>query len=454
MDVATVTTADGTSIAYMVEGDGPALVLVPNWATNMEALFGVVEMRAWIEGLASACRLVTFDQRGSGLSDRGAAVHNMDVWLGDLDAVLDAADVASATLVAQDFGGPLALAFAARYPHRVDRLVLLGSYARLVKGDGYEVGNVPAELRDAAMSVVIDGWGVAESQFAHLGMPGPGATRERESVARVQRLASSRREVAAMVPAMFDLDVTPLLPDVVAPVLLIHAVGDRLVTVSHSRYLAERLPSSRLLELPTNQHYLFFDQAEVILDEVLGFVGAAPASRTSRRQLAVVWFSDIVGSTESVRELGDRRWAGLLDEHDRLAEHYLACYEGELVKHLGDGVLALFRSATDAVACGTRFAAACRRLGLHVRVGLHAGDIDRRADGDIAGVAVHAAQRVQAEAVPDEVLVTATVRDLLAGSAMAFTSRGARVLRGVGTTELFCVGPPPQDDGGAAADAT
>jgi class 3 adenylate cyclase len=249
----------------------------------------------------------------------------------------------------------------------------------------------------------------------------------------------SPHALRSLLEVVFDLDVVAELPRVQAPALVIHNTRNRFVPVTAGRYLAEHLPNARLVEFDTAQHFVFFEYGEASVDEILAFMGSGVTRRVGSHELAVVWFSDIVGSTEQLRASGDDAWRALLDEHDRLVDHFLLAYGGELVKHLGDGVLALFRSTHDAVRCGARFTSSCDRLGLPVRVGLHVGDVERRADGDIAGLAVHTAQRVQGVAQPSEVLVTETVRGALEGSGFDVQPRGTHELKGTGPADLYSV---------------
>ncbi len=423
--------SEGARLAWGELGSGPTLVTVANFATNMDSLLSVPETREWYERLSESFRVVFFDQRGTGLSERGAAGHGLDVWLHDIEAVLDAAAADEVVLFAADFSVPVALAFAAAHPERVRAAIVFGGFARLVNGDGYDVG-IPEPARDATITMVTEGWGDPTSVFAHLGAPGEGPTRERDrdTVARIQRLAANPSEVEATVAALFELDVTPLLRDIQVPVLVLHRAGDQLVPTSYGRYLADAIPSADLHELPGDDHYLFFGDSERIIEEAESFVGVARAVTTSTSELGVVWFADIVSSTRSVAAAGNTAWRRRLDHYDELATYHVTQHRGHVVKHLGDGVLAVFRSARDAARCGIRFSRAAANLGFEVRVGMDAGEIEVRRDDDIAGIAVHLAQRVQAAAEPGEILTTAAVRHLLHGVDVALTERGTHTLKG------------------------
>jgi pimeloyl-ACP methyl ester carboxylesterase/class 3 adenylate cyclase len=436
-DVRYATSGDA-AIAYRVEGDGPGVVFLGNWGTNMEAVDVTLEIRLWMERLAAATRFVMFDQRGTGLSDRGSVEQSLDVWLRDIETVLDAAGLERAVLVAQDLTGPVAIAFAAHRPERVSGLVLIATYARVFNSDGYTMGLDPS-LRDVFVDVLVGGWGDPDSDFNRLMVPGREHAPWRQQCGRVQRLSISPHGLRSLLDTLWDIDVTAELPDVRIPTLVLHNTRDRIVPVSTSRFLAEQLPDARLVEFDTDQHFVFFEYGEASVDEILAFIGVGSTNRVGSHELVAVWFSDIVAATEQLRASGDGAWLPRLDEHDRLVDHFLISYGGELVKRLGDGVLALFRSAQDAVRCAARFSSACTRIGLPVRIGLHVGDVERRADGDIAGLAVHTAQRVQALAAPGEILATETVRGSLAGAGFEVQERGTHELKGAGTATLYAV---------------
>lgn len=425
----------GASIAYHVSGAGPGLVHLGNFGTNMEALEVTLEVRLWFERLAGATRFVMYDQRGTGLSDRDTTSAGLEVWVADLEAVLDAANMPQATLVAQDLAGPVAIAFAARHPERVAGLVLLGTYGRLRNGGNYDAG-LPPEVVDLFPTVGAAGWGVPESELNRLMMPGRENLAWRQEVSRVQRLSVSPHGLGSLVRSLVEVDVTRDLAGVRAPTLVVHNTGDRLIPVTAGRYLAEHISGARMVEFDTNQHFVFFEYGEACVDEILAAIGLGGSRRVGTHQLAAVWFSDIVGSTEQLRSSGDRAWRQRLEEHDLLADHLLRSYGGQLVKRLGDGILALFTSTQDAVRCAARFAAACDRIDLPVRIGIHVGDVDRRPDGDILGLAVHTAQRVEAAAEPGQILVTSTAAGALAGGGFDLHPIGSRTLKGIAEVEL------------------
>ena len=428
-------------LAYWVVGDGPSdLVFVPDWITLVEASWFVPNYERLWERLGSVGRLILTDARGSGssdpapLGDPATFEHAVD----DLVAVLDAVGSERAFLIGHSQAPTmLACLFAAMHPDRTAGLIVAGGTPSwLDHGDGF---GFPLESRDALLDFVATTWGDPEGVHMQLALPGPGREEERRREARLERLAMSPTAARAHFAMVADLDVRAALPSIQAPTLVIHRVGDRLVSVEAGRYLARNIDGARYVELPGEEHFWWLDDADTVLEEMTEFItGARPPSEPDR-VLATLLFTDIVGSTQQATQLGDRRWRELLDRHDATVRRQLDRFQGHEVKAIGDGFLATFDGPARAIRCACAIRDALRPIGLDVRSGLHTGEVERRND-DIGGIAVHIAQRVADLAVPGEVLVSRTVVDLVAGSGLEFVSRGDHELRGVtGTWQLFNV---------------
>lgn len=428
-------------IAYQVVGEGPEdLIFVPGWVSHLELDWEIPGLARFIERLASFRRVIRFDRRGTGVSDRVAAsaIPTLDERMDDLRAVMDAAGSGRASLFGVSEGGPMCILFAASHPERTDSLILYGSHALpMLPGDT----GLRAELArdpDAFIRRAEQGWGEGfgleyfSPSIARL----PAA---REMWARFQRSAASPAAAAAVLRMSLDSDVSEVLATIRVPTLVVHRSGDRAVGAVHGRYLADHIPHARYVELPGEDHFWHMGDSEAIIDAIQEFVTGAPAVAPSDRVLATVMFTDIVGSTEQAVELGDRRWTDLLADHSRLVRRQLERYRGQEVKATGDGVLATFDSPARAVSCAASLRDGVRAFGIEIRAGLHTGEIEVL-PGDIGGVGVHIAARVQSRAQPGEVLVTRTVTDLVAGSGLRFRDRGEADLKGVpGTWRLFAV---------------
>ena len=417
-------------VAYQAIGEGPRdVVLSPSWFSNVEAIWDLPPAARLLERLASFCRLLVFDRRGTGLSDPAPVAEGpfFEQFADDLVAVLDAARSHRAALIGCDGGGPVAMVAAATYPHRVTALVLVNTFARLARDEDYPEG-LPVGVLNGWLRAVSDQWG-GEAGFP---LNAPSVVGDEELAWRFTRLLrmSASPGVAATTRAVLHaLDVRDVLPSVHAPTLVLHRAGDRMIPLAQGRYLASRIPGARLVELAGEDHLFYFGDTDVLADEIEEFLTGARRVVVSR-VLATVLFTDIVHSTEHAARLGDRRWRELLDEHDGVVARLLARFRGELVKNTGDGVLATFDGPARAVQCSVAIREAVAGLGLEVRAGLHIGEVERRG-ADITGLAVVIARRICDGAAGGAIVVSRTVTDLVVGSELTFDDLGSHTLKGL-----------------------
>jgi class 3 adenylate cyclase len=428
-------------IAYQVIGEGPLdLIVVPGFVSNVEHLWEMPGVAAILERIASYARLITWDKRGTGLSDPVIGLPPLDERMDDMLAVLDAAGSEQAALFGVSEGGPLSILFAATYPQRVSALVMYGAAPRIAWAPDYSWG-LPRELySDTMRETVLEGWGdgVLLDVFAPSFAEDPAM---REVWGTFQRLGASPSMGLATLEALLEIDVRDILPSIQVPTLLIHRAGDRAIPAQGSRFMAERIPDARYVELDGEDHLWFVGDVDAIFDEVEEFVTGVRPEVAGDRVLATVLFTDIVDSTRKVAELGDRRWRDLLRDHDALVRRELERYRGHEVKTVGDGFLATFDGPARAVTGAAAIRDAVQPLGIAVRAGVHTGECELVGE-DITGVAVNIAARISALAGPNEVLVSRTVTDLVYGSGIEFADRGQAELKGIPETwQLFAANP-------------
>jgi pimeloyl-ACP methyl ester carboxylesterase len=430
--------SDGVSIAYQVSGSGPRdLVLVPGYVSNLELFWEEPMVARWRTRLGSFCRLIRFDKRGTGLSDRVTDMPSLEVRMDDVRAVMDAVGSERAALYGYSEGGPMCALFAATYPARASALIMSGGYARWLAAPGYPWART-LEQHTAIIEQAEREWGDAVGiENSHPSMAHD--ERYRQWWARRLRASGSPSAAAAIVRMNIQIDVRHLLPTIRLPTLLLHSVGDRVIDVHLSRYMAERIPNAKLVELPGGDHVPWGSDGEAIADEIEEFLTGVRSAAVPERVLATVLFTDIVGATERVAALGDRAWHDLLDAHHELVRRELARFRGREIDIAGDGFLAAFDGPARATRCACAISDAVRSLGIEVRAGLHTGECEEMGD-KLGGIAVHIGARIAALARPGEVLVSGTVRDLVAGSGLAFADRGAHTLKGVpGQWRLYAV---------------
>jgi pimeloyl-ACP methyl ester carboxylesterase len=428
------------NIAYQVVGDGSVdLVLVPGWMSHLELAWEEPSYARLFRRLASFSRLILFDKRGTGLSDRVPVqeLPSLEQRMDDVRAVMDAVDSNRAALVGVSEGGPMSILFAASHPDRISALVLYASYANWIR-DGESPWAPTREEHEQIAQLYERRWGepVGINAFA------PSMAKDQEFRRRFAtwlRMSASPGAAAALIRMNVELDVRPILPLVRVPTLVVHRTGDRTIPVEAGRYLARHIPGARLVELPGDDHLPSVGDTDALVDEIEEFLTGVRHGTEPDRLLATVLFGDIVGSTELAASLGDHRWREILDEHSALVVRQLERFSGCLVKWLGDGVLATFDGPARAIRCGRALAEESRRLGIELRVGLHCGECEVRGE-DVGGIAVHIAARVMARADAGEVLVSRTIKDLVAGSGIEFVDRGTHELKGVpGEWQLFSV---------------
>lgn len=433
--------AGDLSIAYQVVGSGPLdLVLVPGFATHVEIIWEAPAAARFFERLASFSRLILFDKRGTGLSDPVSGVPTLEERMLDVRAVMDAAGSERAALFGVSEGAPMSVLFAATYPGRTAALVLHGAMARSTEAPDYPWAAPADALREAAAEFV--GPFMAEGAAVEIFAPSLADDPQvREFAGRYYRYSATPAMYAQIFRMFLDIDVRPVLPALRVPTLVLHRRGDRVVNVRAGRWLAEQIPGARFVELPGIDHLPWAGDAETLVDEVEEFLTGARHASPADRVLATVVFTDLVGSTERAAELGDRKWKELLTAHDDAVRRQLARFGGHEVKTTGDGFLATFDGPARAINCSLAIHDAVRRLGLEARVGIHSGECEMTG-GDVRGIAVHIASRVCALADPGEVLVSETVKGLVAGSGIKFEDRGAQGLKGVPDEwRLFSVRP-------------
>jgi class 3 adenylate cyclase len=416
--------AGGVHIAFQTVGSGPLdLIVVPGFASNMDHVWTEPGFARFLARLARFSRLILFDKRGTGLSDADATAATLEERLHDIDAVMAAARSRRAALLGMADGAALAMLFAATRPERSRALALYGGYA------SFAAASHSARAR-AAWDLLGQGWGSGAS--LRVVAPSLAANRPfRDWWSRWERLGASPSAAKALLRLNRRIDVTAKLPLIRVPTLVLHRSGDGLVSVEAGRALARAIPGAHFVEAPGGDHLMWAGDSDMLLDEMEEFLTGARRAADAERVLATVLFNDIIGSTRHAAALGDRRWRALLERHRLVVRHELERFRGREVKMIGDGCLAIFDGPARAIRCAQGIADGVRALGIAVRSGLHAGEIEIiGGERDIAGIAVHIAARVAALAAAGEVLVSGTVKELVAGAGIAFANRGHCVVQG------------------------
>jgi class 3 adenylate cyclase len=420
------------NVAYQVMGEGPIdIVLVPGVVSHLEFQHELPGYTAFLRRLASFARVIAFDKRGQGLSDRISGAPSLEQRMDDVRAVMEAVGSRRAAVIGFSEGCAMSALFAATYPELVSHLVLCGGFTRSAdRGD-------PAEI-EQRIARIVAGWG--RGVFVPTLSPSQAANPEAVAqFGKFERLSASPGAAKAIMLLNTRIDVGPILPSVRVPTLVLHRRTDLQVSVELGRKLAAAIPGARFVEYPEGDHAFWVGDTTPMLGDIEEFLTGQREGAVGEleRVLATVLFTDIVDSTRRAAELGDQKWRGVLDSHDHLAKQTVERHRGTLVKTTGDGILATFDGPGRAVRCALAFSAAAGQLGIPLRAGLHTGEIEMRGR-DIGGIAVHAAARVMAQAQPGETLVSRVVTDLVAGAGLGFAERGSHELKGIpGRWELF-----------------
>jgi pimeloyl-ACP methyl ester carboxylesterase/plasmid stabilization system protein ParE len=426
-----------THIAYQVFGSGALdLVYVPGFVSHLEHQWNNPRWSHMLRRLASFARVIMFDKPGTGMSDRLSAIPTLEQRIDDVRAVMDAVGSERAAFFGVSEGGPMSILFAATHPQRTAALILYGTYARRMWAPEHPWGRTEAEM-SAILERMERSWG----QDANLDLWAPSIAKNEDlcrAVATYLRLAASPGAAVTVLRLTTEIDVRHVLPVIRVPALVMHRTGDRITQIGQGRYLSEAIRGSKFVELAGDDHIPWVGNGDAIIDEVEEFLtGIRPAD--TDRVLATILFTDIVGSTERALALGDRRWRELLEQYYAVARRELSRFRGREIDSAGDGLFAAFDGPARAIRCACRIRDELRPLALEVRSGLHAGECEVVGE-KIGGIAVHIGARVAAAAVPGEVLVSNTVKDLVAGAGIGFKDRGSHVLKGLpGEWPLFAV---------------
>ena len=418
------------NIAYQVMGDGPVdLILVPGLISHVEFLHELPGYTAALRRLSRFARVVTFDKRGQGLSDRMSGAPSLEQRMDDVRAVMDSIGSARAILIGFSEGAAMSVLFAATYPERVSHLVLVGAWVR---------ASAPDDVWREVLERAVKAWGTGQVLKTVFKSQATNADAVAQ-LAKLERFSSSPGALRTYLTLNRQVDVSSILPLLRIPTLVLHCRTDAQVDVAIGREIAKQIPGARYIEYPDGDHAFWTGDVESLLLDVEEFVTGRrdSASPDLERVLATVLFTDIVDSTQCAAQMGDENWRKLLDQHDRVAGQMVENHRGKLVKSTGDGILATFDGPGRAVRCALSFGAAARQLGLPLRAGLHTGEIEVRGR-DIGGITVHAAARVMAQSGSNEVLVSRVVTDLVAGADLKFSERGSFELKGLpGRWDLF-----------------
>ena len=414
-------------------GQGPLeIVIVPGHISHLDVMTENRLMGKFMARLLSYGRVTVFDKRGTGLSDPVEGVPTLEDRVDDVRAVMDAVGIEHATLMGMSEGAPMSILFAASHPSRVDSLVLVGGMARSTWAPDYPWANSREALLESLEEFTLPRWGEGDS-LDYFAPSLSDDAEQRAWWAKIERQAVSPSMARKLSLMFFEVDVREALPLIQAPTLVLHRKGDRVVSSGASEWMARQIKGAKYVELPGVDHMAYAGDSNAILDEIGEFLtGKRPvAPQEFDRVLATVMFSDIVGSTERTAAAGDRGWLDLLERHNEVVRRELERFRGREVKTMGDGFMATFDGPARAIRCAEAMIDGVHGLGLQLRIGLHAGEVELLSDDDIGGMAVNIAARIGARAATDEVLVSSTVKDLVAGSGIEFEERGSHALKGV-----------------------
>lgn len=421
----------GVAVAYQVVGDGPIdIVITFDWASNIDLVRTSPHFEPVIRRLADIARVILFDMRGCGLSDPVDELPSLETWADDVRAVMTETGSTRAALVGFGQAAQLALMFAATYPQQTTGVVAVNGFACLRQAQDYPFGFSPAAER-RAVEIVAERWGTGSV----LGFSSPALAASVggvDGLARSERAAGSPRRAALKQALSFDIDIRDALSSIAVPTLIVQSKQNRYVGVEHARYLVDHISGAQYLELPGAEHVVTAgsDDFPLLIETMEEFLTGSKRPPVLDRALRTVVFTDIVGSTELASAMGDHRWRFLLEQHELVSRREIEAARGHMIKSTGDGVMATFDGPARAVHCVRSIAKELEPLGLPIRAGLHTGEVELMGD-DIGGIAVHIAARISGLAAAGEILVTSTVRDLVAGSGLAFDDRGEHELKGL-----------------------
>ncbi|MFO1414256.1 MAG: adenylate/guanylate cyclase domain-containing protein [Burkholderiales bacterium] len=420
------------SIAYHVMGNGPIdMIMTPGFISHLEHAWEQPLYVRMLRRIASFCRLIQFDKRGTGLSDRVAGVPSLEQRMDDIRAVLDSAGSKRAVVLGISEGGPMSILFAATYPERTEALVLYATYAKTAWSPDYPLG-ARLEAVDEVDEEVRRNWGSPDMVRNMLRWTAPSMADDRpfnEWLGKLVRLGASPGAGVALRRMNRLIDVRAVLPSIHVPTLVLCRADDADYR-GRCQHLADHIEGARLVELPGRDHFPFVGDADAYVDEIQEFVTGERVVAEPDRILATVLFTDIANSTRLAVDMGDQRWRAVLDQHNTLTQRVVARFRGRAIKSTGDGYLATFDGPARAIRCALAMRDEVGQLGLAIRAGLHTGEIELMGE-DIGGIAVHTAARVAARAEPNEVWTSRIVRDLVAGSGIEFTARGEFELKGI-----------------------
>ncbi|TMK81489.1 MAG: adenylate/guanylate cyclase domain-containing protein [Actinobacteria bacterium] len=415
------------------------LVYVMGWVSNIDLFWAEARLERFLSRLASFSRLILFDKRGTGLSDRvpNDQLPTIEQRMDDVRAVMDAAGSERAALFGVSEGGPMAAVFASTYPQRTSALVMYGTYAKRVRTEDYPWAPTPEE-RQRWYDLLQRDWG-RDADLAVLAPSIADDPQVRQWWGSYLRQSASPGAALALARMNTQIDIRQVLPAIRVPTLVIHRTGDRDIDVGGARWMAERIPGARYVELPGDDHLPWAGDQDALLGEIEEFLTGVRHVDVSDRVLATVLFTDIVGSTERAAAVGDREWRELLSRHHALVRREVERFRGREIDTAGDGFLVSFDGPARGIRCACAIRDGVRAIGLEIRAGLHTGECEVMGD-QLTGLAVHTGARVAALAGPSEVLVSSTVRDLVAGAGLEFADRGEHELKGVpGSWHLFAV---------------
>jgi pimeloyl-ACP methyl ester carboxylesterase len=417
------------SIAYQVLGNGPVdLVYAQGWLSHIELAWENPDYARFLTRLGSFARLIRFDRRGMGLSDRDVGSSTLEERVDDIRAVMDAVDSSRAAILAVSEAGYMATMFAATHPERTSSLILCGSFAKGCAAHDYP-WTMTMEEREAESDALQASW----SEPFNLDEAAPSVAHDqacREWLGAYLRSAASPGAVRSLNRLIAEMDVRSILPTIRVPTLVLHRTGDRWINVAEGRYLAEHIPGARFVELPGDDHIPWWGEQDRLMGEIQEFVTGVRTGAPTERVLLTVLVTDIVGSTERAAAVGDRKWKDQLQAHDAAVRRQLRNFEGQEINTTGDGFILSFMGPTRAIQCAQSIIRELQHLGISVRIGLHTGECERRGK-DISGLALHIASRIVDKSSPQHILVSSTVKELVVGSGINFSMEGTHSLKGV-----------------------